>query len=47
MEFEIKLPNISELFLLEIIIRENDSETIYKICNIFSSFLRRGVFGIT
>ncbi len=31
MEIEIKNPNTSELFLLEINILENDSETIYKI----------------
>jgi hypothetical protein len=31
MEIEIKHPNTSELFLLEINISENDSETIYKI----------------
>ena len=31
MEIEIKHPNTSELFLLEMNISENDSETIYKI----------------
>jgi hypothetical protein len=31
MEIEIKHPNTSELFLLEINILENDGETIYKI----------------